>query len=100
MKNNIDEDSIEIDDHYALAAPGWKQGNVVYGEDRYKYQLKLAENPSADYGLEGGRILKLIVIKYGDDWGHAVYNYDRGEDIKARDPKVRKIVDKIVNEYK
>ncbi len=64
-------------------ANGWKQGiiGIPNKEGEYKkvsYWVKAFEEPSEDYGIDGGRISKLS-LKMDGKW---VANYDRGWDIR------------------
>ena len=54
-----------------------REGNIKIGEDIFHYWIKQYGGGSV-YGIEGGRISKLM-IKRG---GEVVCNYDRGWDIK------------------
>ena len=50
----------------------WKEGNI----DGYRYQIKVYDEASDEYGINGGRISKLWMQKDGKE----VANYDRGWD--------------------
>jgi len=58
----------------------WREGSIKIGEDIFHYWIKQYGGGSV-YGIEGGRISKLM-IKRG---GEIVCNYDRGWDIKPVD---------------
>ncbi len=64
-------------------ANGWIEGSIkIPAQDGdYKilhYWVKAYEEPSEDYGINGGKISKLC-IKMDGTW---VVNYDRGWDIR------------------
>lgn len=56
----------------------WKHGMIKIGSETYKYDAKVYDEPSEDYGIDGGRISKLEVKCQGS----VVINYDRGWDIE------------------
>ena len=58
----------------------WREGSIKIGEDIFHYWIKQYDDGSV-YGIEGGRISKLM-IKRG---GEIVCNDDRGWDIKPVD---------------
>lgn len=58
----------------------WREGSIKIGEDIFHYWIK-QYGGGAVYGVEGGRISKLM-IKRG---GKIACNYDRGWDIKPVD---------------
>ena len=55
----------------------WKEGSIKVNGDIFHYWIKQYEEGS-EWGIEGGRISKLM-LKRG---GKIVCNYDRGWDIK------------------
>ena len=60
----------------------WKEGTIGIpkkdgGYKAVRYWIKVYDEPSEEYGINGGRISKLM-IKIDDD---TVCNYDRGLDI-------------------
>ena len=61
-------------------APGWQEGTVAIKGGCYRFWVKAYEEPS-QYGIDGGRISKLM-IKRG---GKIVANYDRGWDLEPVD---------------
>ena len=58
----------------------WREGSIKIGEDIFRYWIKQYGGGSV-YGIEGGRISKLM-IKRG---GEIVCNYDRDWDIRPVD---------------
>ena len=61
----------------------WKEGTIGIPEKSGKYMavhywVKVYEEPSEEYGINGGRISKLS-LKMDGEW---IANYDRGWDIK------------------
>lgn len=68
----------------------WKTGTI----NGYTYHVKQFEEGS-DYGINGGRILKLTIKK--DNKYHA--NYERGWDIKVTDAGARVVLKELLNQY-
>jgi len=62
----------------------------------YTFQVKHYDEPSAEFGLNGGRISKLWIA---DANRRTVYNYDRGEDIPATTDEAREVLDYVVTMY-
>lgn len=58
----------------------WREGSVNIGEDIFHYWIKQYVGSSV-YGIEGGRISKLMITRGGE----IVCNYDRRWDIKPVD---------------
>ena len=58
----------------------WREGSIKIGEDIFHYWIKQYGGGSI-YGIEGGRISKLMIRRGGE----IVCNYDRGWDIKPVD---------------
>ena len=61
----------------------WKEGTIgiPVASGKYKavhYWFKVYEEPSEEYGINGGKISKLS-LKMDGEW---IANYDRGWDIK------------------
>ena len=61
----------------------WKEGPIGIPEKSGKYKevhywIKVYEEPSEEYGINGGKISKLS-LKMDGEW---IANYDRGWDIK------------------
>ena len=61
----------------------WKKGTIRIPEKTGKdkdvhYWVKVYEEPSEEYGINGGKISKLS-LKMDGEW---IANYDRGWDIK------------------
>ena len=64
----------------------WKEGviGIPDGSGGYikcHYWVKVYDTPSAEYGIEGGRISKLTIKIYGE----ITANYDRGWDVEPKD---------------
>ena len=59
----------------------WKKGSLKIENEIFTYCAKVYEEPSEDYGIEGGKISKLE-IRLGD---FPVVRYDRGWDIEPED---------------
>ena len=58
------------------------------------YEAKVFEDGS-QFGINGGRISKLHVVKDGK----CIINYDRGWDIYPETPELLEILDAIINKY-
>ena len=39
----------------------WETGTITVNGKEYKFECKHYEQPSADYGIDGGRISKLAI---------------------------------------
>ena len=78
----------------------WLQGTA----GKYKVQMKRFDEPSADYGLNKGRVSKLYIAdpkaKHHTGTGVVLANYDRGWDIKPTAPAVKKLVAQITKVMK
>ena len=64
----------------------WSEGSIAAPNDDgtytvCKYRVKHFDEPSEKYGIDGGRISKLMIKRSGE----IVCNYDRGWDIKPVD---------------
>lgn len=58
----------------------WLTGTLAHDGIGYTFTA-LAFSEGSIYGIDGGRVSKLAIIRTGDSWSQAVYNYDRGEDV-------------------
>ena len=54
------------------------------------------EEPSEEYGIDGGRISKLEIRGPQREW---LCNYDRGWDTQPVDAKVKKFYDEIIKKF-
>ncbi len=63
----------------------WSEGIIASPTTgtRYKYWVKHFEEPSEEYGIDGGKISKLTIRKI--DKNHDIVNYDRGWDVHCPD---------------
>lgn len=59
----------------------WEQGSLLIENTVVKYWVKHYDEPSETYGIEGGRISK-IMLKVD---GEITLNYDRGWDVEPED---------------
>lgn len=59
----------------------WAEGSIKVGDSIFHYWVKHYEEPSKVYGIDGGRISKLMLKRNGE----IAYNYDRGPDIEPVD---------------
>lgn len=60
-----------------------------------KYWCKHFEEPSEDYGIDGGRISKLTLRQDEKE----VYNYDRGLDIEPQTEEAEQALAILMHEY-
>lgn len=58
----------------------WKEGALKVGSSWFHYWIKVFDEPSR-FGIEGGRISKLMLKRKGE----IVCHYDRSWDIKPTD---------------
>ena len=72
----------------------WREGSIKIGEDIFCYWIKQYGGGSV-YGIEGGRISKLM-IKRG---GEIVCNYDRCWDIKPVDEDTEFMLAILIKDY-
>ena len=72
----------------------WREGSIKIGEDIFRYWIKQYGGGSV-YGIEGGRISKLM-IKRG---GEIVCNYDRCWDIKPVDEDTEFMLAILIKDY-
>lgn len=56
----------------------WSEGSIKVKDSIIHYWVKHFEEPSEDWGIDGGRISKLS-LKQDGEW---VANYDRGWDLE------------------
>ena len=77
----------------------WRKHTIKHPETgtSYTYHAKVYDEPSAEYGLNGGRISKLTI--YNDDTGEIEYNYDRGLDIDCETKETRDILNLAIGQY-
>ncbi len=62
--------------------------------------IKVYDNPSEAYGLDGGKISVMTIDSIHADGCHAmVANYDRGWDVTPAHPDVKNFVENIKKQY-
>lgn len=61
----------------------------------YTCQIKHFDAPSADFGINGGRISKLWIAKDRKTYA----NYDRGWDIEPTTKEAKAVYEALVKEY-
>lgn len=61
-----------------------------------KVYILCFEEPSEEYGIDGGRISKLTIRDKNNRW---LCNYDRGWDKKPTTKKAKEVLDTIVTLY-
>lgn len=74
----------------------WTEGSIKIGKDIIHYWVKHYDEPSAEYGINGGRISKLS-LKQNGAW---VANYDRGWDMKPTTKAAETALAILLDEYK
>ena len=78
------------------ADSAWKEGAIREGANIYHYWVKACESASPDYGIGGGRIIKLTLRRKEE----LVCNYDRGWDVQPVDEETRLVMDRILGQYR
>lgn len=78
----------------------WKEGTIGVAGKGGKYTavhylVKHDEEPSEDYGIDGGRIFELTLRQDGKE----VYNFDRGLDIEPQTEEAEKALAILWHEY-
>lgn len=63
----------------------------------FKAVIKCFDEPSKQYGIDGGKISKLWIKNVKEN--EVVANYDRGWDVKIKSPQVKKFYEKILKQY-
>ena len=74
----------------------WVEGSIKVGDSIFHYWVKHYEVPSEEYGIDGGRISKLMLKRNGE----IAYNYDRGPDIEPVDEETALAFSILLKEYK
>ena len=74
----------------------WAEGSIKVGSSIFHYWVKHYEEPSGDYGIDGGRISKLMLKRNSE----IAYNYDRGPDIEPVDEETALAFSILLKEYK
>jgi hypothetical protein len=74
----------------------WKQGTIWVADGRvgYDYWVKHYDEPSEDYGIDGGRISKLRIRRHGET--EDLVAYERGWDKHCPDEYEVKAVYAII----
>ena len=73
----------------------WAEGSIKVQNIIFHYWVKHYEEPSEDYGIDGGKISKLMLKRDGK----IVYNYDRGLDIGSGDKQTETALAILMKEY-
>lgn len=72
----------------------WREGSIKIGEDIFRYWIKQYGGGSV-YGIEGGRISKLMIKRNGE----IVCNYDLCWDIKPVDEDTEFMLAILIKDY-
>ena len=83
-KNRLDASNYMILNHIAEIRRGTdmrREGSIKVNSSIFHYWVKYYDEPSEEYGIDGGRISKAMLKRDGE----IVYNYDRGLDIAPAD---------------
>ena len=67
----------------------------MWAEGSIKVSNNIFQEPSEDYGMDGGRISKLMLKRDGE----ITYNYDRGLDIPPADKETEMALAILMKEY-
>ena len=78
----------------------WSEGSIAAPNDDgtytvCKYRVKHFDEPSEKYGIDGGRISKLMIKRNGE----IVCNYDRCWDIKPVDEDTEFMLAILIKDY-
>lgn len=73
----------------------WAEGSIKIENSIFHYWVKHYEEPSEDYGIDGGRISKLMLKRNGE----IAYSYDRGLDIEPVDKDTEAALAILTKEY-
>ena len=73
----------------------WTEGSIKIENSIFHYWVKHYEELSEDYGIDGGRISKLMLKRNGE----ITYNYDRGLDIEPVDEETEMALAILMKEY-
>ena len=72
----------------------WAEGSIKVQNSIFHYWVKHYEEPSEDYGIDGGRISKLMLKRNGE----IAYSYDRGLDITPTDKATETALASVMKE--
>ena len=61
----------------ARSSDGW----ITFKKNNFIAQIKIYDEPS-EFGIDGGRISKLVITKQSIGWNNPLISYDRGWDKK------------------
>lgn len=73
----------------------WTEGSIKVNGSIFHYQVLHFDEPSKIYGLQGGKISKLMLKRNGK----IAYNFDRGQDIEPIDENTEIAVAIMIKEY-
>lgn len=73
----------------------WSEGSIKVKDSIIHYWVKHFEEPSEDWGIDGGRISKLS-LKQDGEWAA---NYDRGWDLKPTSEAAEIALAILMKEY-
>ena len=73
----------------------WAEGSINVHNSIFHYWVKHYEEPSEYYGIDGGRISKLMLKRDGE----ITYSYDRGLDIAPTDKATATALAILMKEY-
>lgn len=76
------------------AGNGWQEGTLRIGSSIFHYWVKQYASGSK-YGIEGGRVSKLILKRQGE----IVCNYDRGWDVEPVDGETDTALAIVLDQY-
>lgn len=73
----------------------WTEGSIKVNGSIFHYWVLHFDEPSKIYGLQGGKISKLMLKRNGK----IAYNFDRGQDIEPIDENTEIAVAIMIKEY-
>ena len=80
----------------------WSSGTIWMNEGKtgYDYQVKHYDEPSEDFGIDGGRISKLHIKRHGENWGNTLVSYERGWDRHCPDEyEIKAVYATLIEKY-
>ncbi len=72
----------------------WKEGSIKIHDSIFHYWMKQYDEGS-EYGIDGGRISKLMIKCEGI----MVCNYDRGWDVKPTGESTKSVLEILLEDY-
>lgn len=88
--------TVELKKVKLLDAEGlWKEAELTYKGKTYEANFKQYEEGS-EFGIDGGRISKLTLIRKGKNKRVKVAAFDRGWDLEATDEEAKAVLEVLL----